>query len=76
MLKTKHCDRCRSPYRRVLWLILPKRKLCNPCYDYVMEHDDVDLDNIRRLSDNDGDFGELRVNGRRQTSTAAPAKAV
>ena len=76
MLKSKHCSRCHNPRRKVLWMLLPKRKLCNPCFDYVMEHEDVNLDNVRRLSDRDEDFGEFRDNGRRQISTLTAAKAV
>jgi hypothetical protein len=76
MVKSKHCDRCHNPRRKVLWLLLPKRKLCNTCYDYVMENEDVNIDNIRRLSDRDEDFGEFRDNGRRQTCTLTAAKAV
>jgi hypothetical protein len=76
MLKSKHCSRCESRYRKVLWFIRPKRKLCHSCFEYVMEHEDVNLDNVIRLSDRDEDFGELRENGRRTGNTAATAKAI
>ena len=74
MIKSKHCSRCERPYRKVLWFIRPKRKLCNPCFDYVMEHEDINLDNLVRLSNRDEDFGELRDNGRRSFHTTPAAK--
>ena len=74
MSKRSHCVRCKNPERKVLWSIAGKGH-CNHCFDERMEREMIDLDDVRRLSDNMDDFGGIRDNKRNRHPAGAAATA-
>ena len=77
----RRCKRCKKPNRPLLWAIRrppicgqPSADLyCNYCFEWMMEHQKVNLDNVVRLSDSMTDFDSAYVTPRRKSSGVAAA---